>query len=77
MNTTQFTKIAESNLKPGEEYFLRTKWGEGMVTALESTREGWHVNIKQGIFKPPFRRYTNGDIMPVASGTGNFYEVRG
>ena len=76
MNVTHFTPIHESNLVKGETYFCKTKWGEGFVSILAITMQGTEVQIVDGGFTPPLKKYGKGDSMLVPNDTGKFYESK-
>jgi hypothetical protein len=77
VNTTGFQPIHETNLQKGETYYLKTKWGEALVKVVEVVPEGWDVEILDGGFKPPLKRYGKGDQMLAGNGAGQWYELKG
>ena len=76
MIRTQFSPIHESNLVKGETYFLKNSWGEGFVSISAITLRGTEVQIQDGKFTPPLKRYGKGDSMLVPNDTGKFYESK-
>lgn len=79
MNMNGYEKIHETNLKPGQTYFLRTRFGSGYVTASESTLEGWNVELQPdaSFTSTSLKRYAAGHTMLVPNNTGQFYEPKG
>lgn len=76
MNLTGFDVIHETNLQPGQKYFLRTRWGAGFITASECTMEGWIVELQpDAAFNTPSqKKLRSGAVMLVPNNTGTFYE---
>ena len=77
MNLVGFSVIHESNLKPGETYFLKTKFGQGFVKAVEDNgMKGWAVELQpdSSFQSPALKKLNVGSIMTVPPMTGKFYE---
>lgn len=77
MNLVGYSVIHESNLKPGETYYLRTKFGQGFVKASEDRGiKGWAVELQpdSSFQSAALKKLKTGDIMTVPPGTGKFYE---
>lgn len=77
MNRTLGTPIHHSNLEHGATYYLKTKFGEGVVKTVEQTFDGWDVEVVDGCFRPPLRKFTKGQTMLVKDDHGSFYEIEG
>ena len=78
MNLTGFEKVHETNLQPGQQYFLKTRFGSGYVMPSESTLEGWIVQLQPdaSFNSPALKRYSAGHNMLVPNGEGTWYEPR-
>ena len=77
MNMLGFEKIHESNLKPEKTYYLKTKFGQGFVKAVEDVGiKGWAVELQpdSSFQSPALKKLNVGSVMTVPPMTGKFYE---